>query len=89
MFFRRYVPVMILLLWGAVLSTLTATVAPLVAYLVRITCGISQYEIQLRKDILDLKKVGTGNEGYLAVHSFTAVAPLGPGGLSCVHIKNY
>jgi hypothetical protein len=68
---------MILLLWGAVLSTLTATVAPLVAYLVRITCGISQYEIQLRKDILDLKKVqGTGNERCLTVRSFTAVAPL-------------
>jgi hypothetical protein len=67
---------MILLLWGAVLSTLTATVAPLVAYLVRITCGISQYEIQLRKDILDLKKVGSGNERYPLVHSFTAVAPL-------------
>ena len=59
---------MILLLWGAVLSTLTATVAPLVAYLVRITCGISQYEIQLRKDILDLKKVGSGNERYSTAH---------------------
>jgi hypothetical protein len=69
-------PVMILLLWGAILSTLTATVAPLVAYLVRITCGISQYEIQLRKDILDLKKVGSGNEGYPTAHSITAVAPL-------------
>jgi hypothetical protein len=76
MFFRRYFPVMILLLWGAVLSTLTATVAPLVAYLVRITCGISQYEIQLRKDILDLKKVGTGNERCPTVHSFTAVLSL-------------
>ena len=48
---------MFLLIWGAVLTSLASIVAPLVAYLVTLTCGITDYEIQLRKEILDLKKV--------------------------------
>jgi hypothetical protein len=51
---------MFLLLWGALLTSLASMVAPLVAHLVTLTCGITDYEIQLRKEIRDLKKVITG-----------------------------
>jgi hypothetical protein len=48
---------MFLLLWGVLLTALASLVAPLAAYLVALTSGITDYEIQLRKEIRDLKKV--------------------------------
>ena len=56
---------MFLLIWGAVLTSLASIVAPLAAYLVTLTCGITDYEIQLRKEILDLKKVKVLEFGWL------------------------
>jgi hypothetical protein len=69
-FFKDIFPdlAMLLLLWGALLTVLTSTVAPLVAYLVNLTCGISDYEIQLRKEILSLKKVRVCRRYNAAYH---------------------
>ena len=47
---------MYLLLWGSFLSLCSMMVAPLVKLLIYWTCNISEYEIDLRKKIKDIKK---------------------------------
>ena len=47
---------MYLLLWGSFLSVCSLVISSLVKLLIYLTCGISDYEITLRKNIKDIKK---------------------------------
>ena len=47
---------MYLLVWGSFLSICSMAVAPCVKFLLYLTCSISDYEIDLRKNIKDAKK---------------------------------
>ena len=47
---------MFLLLWGSFLAVCSQLVAPLVKLLLHFTCNITEYEVELRRNIKDLRK---------------------------------
>ena len=49
-------PAMYLLLWGSVLTASSQLVSPLVTFLLGLTCTITDYELNLRAEIRDMRK---------------------------------
>ena len=47
---------MFLLVWGTVLTLCSQLISPLVTSLLTITCSITEYELQLREEIRDLRR---------------------------------
>ena len=47
---------MYLLLWGTALTVCSQLVKPVVNFLLNMTCTITEYEINLRNEIRDLRK---------------------------------
>ena len=47
---------MFLLLWGTFLTVCSQLVSPVVSWLVSLTCSITEYELQLRQEIRDMRR---------------------------------
>ena len=47
---------MFLLLWGTFLTVCSQLVSPVVSWLVSLTCSITEYELELRQEIRDMRR---------------------------------
>ena len=74
---------MFLLLWGTFLTVCSQLVSPVVSWLVSLTCSITEYELQLRQEIRDMRRelARTSMQvqyRVITITSYRVIHPAGP-----------